>query len=392
MPGNNRPRQDASTSFAQPAPLHPWRPLDLFRDATTPVLVRAAIAVAIAWIPLALFSAFHGPASLLSFLTDFATQSRFLIIIPVLILGDRPIHARYAEVAHHFEISLVTDNEQSRFQSYWKSYERLIGSPTVRVLLLLVTYALAAWLSVFLRPEGSEFLLWWRGGSIAFRSFSLAGTWALFISYPVLAYLTLLWIWRQAIWARFLRSMTLLNLRLIAAHPDHLGGLGFLEASLMGQLPFSFCLGVGLAGAIANRVFHEGQKVLAYRFLAPVLIAIALLISVAPYFFFTPTLMRMRRQGMLRYGALARSVGEQFEQKWLDRAHNLDQDVLTVPDFNATGNLYAVAQNIEDIRVVPVGAVDVYVFIVAALVPCIPVVIGAIPFDVLLKAAMKLLV
>ncbi len=391
MPDNNRSRPDSSTSFAQPAPLHPWRPLDLFRDATTPVLVRAAIAVAVAWIPSAIFSAIHGSASLLSFLTDFATQSRFLIIVPVLILGDRPIHARYAEVAHHFEISLVTDNEQSKFQLHWKSYERLIGSPAVRVLLLLVTYALAAWLSEYLRPEGSEFLLWWRGG-FAFRSFSLAGTWALFISYPILGYLTLLWIWRQVVWARFLRSMTLLNLRLIAAHPDHLGGLGFLEASLMGQLPFSFCLGVGLAGAIANRVFHEGQKVLAYRFLAPVLIAIALLISVAPYFFFTPTLMRMRRQGMLRYGALARSVGEQFEQKWLDRAHNLHQDVLTVPDFNATGNLYAVAQNIEDIRVVPVGAVDVYVFIAAALVPCIPVVIGAIPFDVLLKAAMKLLV
>jgi hypothetical protein len=355
------------------------------------MLVRAAIAVAVAWIPLTIFSAIHGQAALLSFLTDFATQSRFLIIVPVLILGDRPIHARYAEVAHHFEISLVADNEQSRFQSYWKSHERLIGSPAVRVLLLLATYALTGWLSEYLRPEGSEFLLWWRGGFV-FRSFSLAGTWALFISYPILGYLTLLWIWRQAIWARFLRSMTLLNLRLIAAHPDHLGGLGFLEASLMGQLPFSFCLGVGLAGAIANRVFHEGQKVLAYRFLAPVLIAIALLISVAPYFFFTPTLMRMRRQGMLRYGALARSVGEQFEQKWLDRAESLDQDVLTIPDFNATGNLYAVAQNIEDIRVVPVGAVDVYVFIVAALVPCIPVVIGAIPFDVLLKAAMKLLV
>src|SRR5271170_722199 len=191
----NRSRPDSSTSFAQRVPLHPWRPLDLFRDATTPVLVRTAIAVAVAWIPLAIFSAIHGQAALLSFLTDFATQSRFLIIVPVLILGDRPIHARYAEVAHHFEISLVTDNEQPRFQSYWKSYEKLIGSPTVRVLLLLVTYALAGWLSEYLRPEGSEFLLWWRGG-FGFRSFSLAGTWALFVSYPILVYLTLLWIWR----------------------------------------------------------------------------------------------------------------------------------------------------------------------------------------------------
>src|SRR5260370_32643921 len=122
-----------------------------------------------------------------------------------------------------------------------------------------------------MRPEGAEFLTWWKGGG-GFSFFSLAGTWALFISYPILVYLTLLWIWRQIVWARFLRSTTLLNLRLIAAHPDHLGGLGFLEASLLGQLPFSFCLGVRLAGAIANREMYEGQNVIAYPFLAPILI------------------------------------------------------------------------------------------------------------------------
>ncbi len=369
MEDNNRSRQKSPSNSAQSPPLHPWRLLDLFRDASSPMLIRVAIAVAVAWAPLAVFSAFRGQAAFLSFLTDYASLSRFLIVIPVLMLGERPIHARYAEVAHHFEISLIADNEQSRFQSQWRSYERLIDSTAVRVMLLLATY-----------------------GGFGFRFFSLAGTWALFISYPILVYLTLLWIWRQIIWARFLRSTTLLNLRLIAAHPDHLGGLGFLEASLLGQLPFSFCLGVGLAGAIANRVFHEGQKVLAYRYLAPVLIAAALLISVVPYFFFTPTLMRMRRRGMLKYGALARGVGEQFEQKWLDRVESVNEEVLMVPDFTATRDLYAVAHNIEEIRVVPVGSIDVYMFVVAALIPCIPVVIAAIPFNVLLKAVMKLLV
>jgi hypothetical protein len=392
MRDNNKSRQDDPSNSAQsPSGLRPWRLLGLFRDASALMVLRAAIAVAAAWVPLAVFSAFRGQAAFLSFLTDYASLSRFLIVIPVLMLGERPINARYAEVAHHFEISLIADNEQSRFQLKWRSYERLKDSTAVRVMLLLVTCALAAWLSEFLRPEGSEFLDWWRGG-FGFRFFSLAGTWALFISYPILVYLTLVWIWRQIIWARFLRSTTQLSLRLIAAHPDHLGGLGILEASLLGQLPFSFCLGVGLAGAIANRVFHEGQKVLAYRYLAPVLIAAALLISVAPYFFFTPTLMRMRRRGMLKYGALARSVGEQFEQKWLDRAESVNENVLMVPDFTATHQLYAVAHSIEEIRVVPVGLIDVYMFVIAALIPCIPVVIAAIPFNILMKAVMKLLV
>src|SRR5262249_39209371 len=152
------------------------------------------------------------------------------------------------------------------FQSNWDSHERLKDSTLVKVTLLLATYAIAAWLSQYLSLTGGEFLSWWIGNG-GFRFFSIAGTWSLFISYPLLGYLTLLWLWRQFLWARFLRSTTLLNLRLIAVHPDHVGGMGFLEASLLAQLPFSFCLGVGLAGAIANRVFYGGQKVLDYRFL-----------------------------------------------------------------------------------------------------------------------------
>jgi hypothetical protein len=288
-------------------------------------------------------------------------------------------------------MSLVGEDQKFRFESLWGSYEKLKDSAAVKVILLLVTYALAAWLSKFLRPEGSEFLTWWKGGG-GFSFFSLAGTWALFISYPILVYLTLLWIWRQIAWARFLRATTLLKLRLIAVHPDHLGGLGFLEAALLAQLPFSFCLGVGLAGAIANRVFHEGQQVFAYRFLAPVLIAIALLIAAAPYFFFTPTLIQMRRRGMLKYGALAHAVGEQFEQKWLDREDSLKEEVLGTSDFASTRNLYGVVDYIDEIRVVPVAAINVYLFVIAALVPCIPVVIAAIPFNVLMKIVMKLLV
>ena len=371
--------------------LHSWRLLDLFRDATSPVLTRAAIATAGAWVPLAVFSAFEGMPAFLSFLTDYTSLSRFLIIIPVLILGDGPLQARYSLVAHHLEMTVVPEAEKPRFQTYWRSYERVRDSIAARWMLLVVMYALAVWLANSLRPEGSEFLSWWKGGG-GFRFFSPAGTWALFVSYPILVYFTLLWIWRQIIWAWFLRSTTLLDLRLIAAHPDHVGGLGFLEASLLAQLPFSFCLGVGLGGAIANRVFHEGQKLMAYRFLAPVLIATALLITVTPYFFFTPMLMQMRRRGMLKYGQLAHAVGERFEQKWLNRQADLDDDVLMVPDFAATQNLYGVVRNIDEIRVVPVALINVYLYIIAALIPCIPVVVAAIPFNVLMKAVMKLLV
>jgi hypothetical protein len=69
----------------------------------------------------------------------------------------------------------------------------------------------------------------------------------------------------------------------------------------------------------------------------------------------------------------------------------VNEEILTVPDFTATSNLYAVVHNMEEIRVVPVGAIHVYIFVIAALIPCIPVVIAAIPFNVLMRV-MKLLV
>ena len=125
-------------------------------------------------------------------------------------------------------------------------------------------------------------------------------------------------------------------------------------------------MGVGLAGAVANRIFNGGQKLVAFRHLPLILIGAVLLVCVVPYFLFASTLVQMRRRGMLRYGAFARAVGEQFEKKWLHRSEDLDEDVLTVPDFSTTTDLYGVVSNVNNIRVIPVGAVDLYALIKVA--------------------------
>jgi hypothetical protein len=84
-------------------------------------------------------------------------------------------------------------------------------------------------------------------------------------------------------------------------------------------------------------------------------------------------------------------LGEQFEKKWLDRADSLDEDVLSVPDFSTTGDLYGVVGNINKIRIIPVGAVDMYALLITALVPGIPVVLAAFPFDAVMHEAVKVL-
>ena len=84
-------------------------------------------------------------------------------------------------------------------------------------------------------------------------------------------------------------------------------------------------------------------------------------------------------------------LGEHFEKKWFGRSESLNQDVLMVADFSALNDLYGVVRNVNDVRPLPVGRVDLFGLFAAAFVPAIPVVIGSVPFDVVAQGAIKLL-
>jgi hypothetical protein len=66
-----------------------WRLFDLFRNATSTMLKRAAIAWRLRGFPPAILTATQGHAAFLSFLTDCA-QSRSLLVISILILAVPP--------------------------------------------------------------------------------------------------------------------------------------------------------------------------------------------------------------------------------------------------------------------------------------------------------------
>ena len=251
--------------------------LDLFDTANKRTLVNALIVAAVAWIPLAMLSALRGGGSFGSFLTDYSAQSRFLIVIPALVIAEPALHARLTLVEHHFETFLIPHEQMPKYRADWASSERLRNSRLAKFAIVILVYAAMAWLEQYLNP--STLMTWCKGGGTGLRYLSPAGTWFAFVSYPVLLYLVLLWLWRQLLWARFLRSSTRLNLCLVATHPDQLGGLGFVEASLRGQLPFCFCLGVGMAGAIANRVLHQAHPLAHFTYSVLILAAAVLLIG-----------------------------------------------------------------------------------------------------------------
>jgi hypothetical protein len=107
-------------------------------------------------------------------------------------------------------------------------------------------------------------------------------------------------------------------------------------------------------------------------------------VFVAPLLVFSPRLAAERRRGIFLYGALAAAMGREFEKKWFGLQHKLDQEALGASDFSATTDLYAVAANVYAMQVMPVALKDMIYLALVTLAPFVPVVLVALPLDVIL--------
>jgi hypothetical protein len=359
----------------------------LIRDKRPHTLRRSLVVVALIWLPLAVLSGIHGDlvgrGSWNSFLTDFGAQTRFLIVPPLLILAESLCWPRLGALAAEFlESGLIRPSDYPRYREATASTRRLMNSTAAEIITLLVAYALA--LTLFLSHPVRE-LPGWHGfhGATGF-AFSPAGWWGMLVSLPLLLLLELGWIWRLCLWTRFLWLMNRLDLRLVAAHPDHSAGLRFLGYSLRAFLPIAFVFGVVVAGPVLNQVVYLGQPPMQFKYLIGGTAVLAVLALAGPLLIFVFRLIEVQRQGMLTYGMLAARMGEQFEDKWLSSGTVLGREALSASDFSSTTDLYSIVANVYAMEIVPVDLKNLLLLFAAAALPFAPVALLSAPLDVIL--------
>ncbi len=202
----------------------------LMRSERVNIGLRATLAIVVGWLPLALLSAAQGVAmhdgTFASFATDYGVHARSLIAAPLLIIAEGVCAPRLSAIAAHFTSSgIVAPQDEPDFDRIVKSTLRLLDSLAVEAILLAVAAGIvfALWLGLPLTAFPR-----WHG----VQTTSAAGWWQNFVSAPILLMLVLGWFWRIILWARFLFLVSRQRLQLIAAHPDHAGGLRFLGISV----------------------------------------------------------------------------------------------------------------------------------------------------------------
>jgi len=370
---------------------HFHRSLGLFRPVGRNTVPRAVLCILLGWLPLLILiiaSGIRDASFINSFVTDYGVHARSLIGAPLFILSEVGCLRRLEQVARHFvDSGLVQQKDLPKFKKLVESTRRLVNSTFAEVIAFACAYGAALVLNRYLPVDSIPSWYLIDAGS---KTLSWPGWWYLFISTPLLLILIFGWIWRVAVWTRFLFHVSLMKLRLISAHPDRAAGLNFLNVSLLAFLPVAFTFGVISAGSSASRVANKSITLDDVKTTLIGLLIFVLLLFVGPLLVFVFNLYRAKVEGMFHYGQLADALGRQFEGKWTT-GEEVGPDALEAPDFSATTDLYQVVANTYNIKLVPFEARALITLCVVTLLPFIPVALMTIPLKVLLQNVAGLL-
>ena len=345
-----------------------------------------AVAIAAAaWVPLLVLSAPQGFLAPIpgSFLLDVATHARYLVALPVMVGAAPWSLARLGVIARHFAHSgLVEGEDRLRLEALIASARRLLRHRLVVVGLAVGAYGgVVAGSGVLHPPAAAGWAATEVGGAAA--ALSPAGWWRALVSHPLFLIVLGLWAWRVLVWARFLWGVSRLSLRLVPAHPDLVGGLRFVAASLGAFAPIGLALGSVGAGTLAADTLLGESSPYAFGNLAAIAGALVIATGVftLPLFCFSGPLRRARLRGLVDYGPLAGALGRRFEARWFAPDQAVEDDALAAPDFSATTDLYSIVANVHRMSLVPVGLKDLAPLVVATLLPFIPVALLVVPVD-----------
>ncbi|WP_312162620.1 hypothetical protein [Phenylobacterium sp.] len=353
--------------------------------------VRTMLTLGLGWLPLAVLVAVDiamGRAGVLhSFVEDIGVHARYAIAAPLLVLAHVVCARRLGVIARHFQGSgLLGEDDEARAAQALEATRRRVHSLWAEAAVLIAVYGQVA--ALFLTEPAILRQAQWQVAADG-AGLSAAGWWHAMVSVPLLLALLLGWAWRIGNWAWFLRSVARLDLRLIAAHPDQSGGLGFLAQSVRA---FSI-VGMGLGAIVAGRFAYVHRHDLATPYTDPMLMAgivvLVLAFAVGPLLFFMRPLMQAWRQGALRYGVLATDMGVQFERNWFRGAPG--RPMLSEPDFSAATDLYQVVSNVYGMRFVPVDPRSLVMLVAATLAPFVPAMFLSMPAQVVIDELKALL-
>ncbi|HYR35893.1 MAG TPA: hypothetical protein VEQ87_16500 [Burkholderiales bacterium] len=349
---------------------------------------RIAAVLVLTWLPVLVLAALG--ETLLSgakipFFFDVEAQVRLLVALPLLLAAEPVVHWQLsAQVRQFEERGLIAPADRARFAAIIDDTMRLRNSMAVELVILACALGAGYW--IWRQEFASRVGTWYLTPED--QRLTAAGAWYAFVSLGVFRFVLFRWYFRLALWYLFLWRVSRLRLELNALHPDGVGGIGFLGASVGALSAVLVAQSATVSGAIAGQILHEGMKLQAYQMEIAAVVVVLLAMALAPLAFFIAPLVAAGIQGRREYGAFAMRYVQQFREKWLQGTPTQER-LLGTADVQTLADLGAAHERVARMRVLPLDLRAIVRLAGLVALPFAPLVVSVIPVNELIARALR---
>ncbi|MFZ0313661.1 MAG: hypothetical protein WAL85_13215 [Candidatus Korobacteraceae bacterium] len=348
---------------------------------------RLIFALAIGWLPLVILTALFHPSLLNSLLRDYRIYARLVIAVPVLLVGQTLMESRFRLIVQHLRAAkLLAPDDLASMDRTITTLVRWADSRLPELLIVALVYVNTAviWHQRVAQAIG-EHWAWAVMGTGSSAQLTPAAWYFGLVSQVLYRLLVGVALWKWLLWTCYLFKLSRLDLKLVATHPDHHGGIGFLGLSPMAFAPIAFAISAAIGSNWREQILSAGAHLTTFKIQGVVLLAVILLMAMGPLVFFVPRLTKLRRQGILQYGTLAQIHSTDFHEKWILHRAGHEEEFLAAPEASTLTDYGASYENIEAMQPFPFDKGGFLALALAVAVPMIPAVLAQIPLAVALK-------
>lgn len=337
-------------------------------------------------VPLVLALFTSGATAALSILKEPNFLARFVLFIAICFLMEGSLETRLKAFLARFNQSGLLDDVQGKKGALAVEKAlalRNLATADVVCLALAIVVSIAT-LRIRLVSGGVHWLMQQVDGDL---TLSLAGWWITTVSSTVFWFLVFRWLWRILVWAILLHWISQLDMRLVATHPDRLGGIGFIAAYPNAFAPLVFALSSVPAAAMVKN--DQTMDVATYGMLMTAWLAVVLAAFMLPLLSFRRPLSCLKATTLKEADILSTRFQRTSERKVFDR------NLFGPADEAADGEVpdpSAFRKAATSLKTVPFSRHAVLPISVAALTPLLIAGATQLPFKELLKAAKGLLI
>jgi hypothetical protein len=385
---------DLSFSPVQGGPLHRFRKaIGLVPEKCLGLARRALAIMAVAWLPVVI-GAFVAGQVLEGKGTDpllrhFGLHARFLLSIPLLLFAEAFMERIIPPMIGNFVTSgLVDSATMPQFRQALEHARRVRDSVWGSVFVLAIVGAVVLFATT--QSAQGEEMAWARADGRLGIGF--AGWWYNTVSRPIFVGLLAMWIWRSVVLWSLVWKLSKLDLRLVASHPDGVGGLGFLEGTATACAPLVLAVSVVIAGRWGHEVLYHGVHVESLIPLAAVFVAIAVLCFNGPLLLIGRNLRAFKRRSLLEYSSLVGRHGRLVYQKWIRNQDVGAPDLLNAPELGPTVDISSIYESVAKMRPAPISKRSLVPIVAAAILPMLPVYAIEVPIKEMLTSLAKALI